>query len=46
MVTRLGVRRVETVGNVQIASAKSRNVEGASHHAAFMDNCPSISHMC
>ena len=31
---------------VQIASAKSRSVRGASHQPDFMGNCLNISHMC
>ena len=30
---------------MQIALAKSRSVRGASRHPAFMDNCPTISHV-
>ena len=31
---------------MQIASAKSRSVRGASHQPAFMGICLTISHMC
>ena len=43
---RLRVTRVETVGILQIALAKSDTASGESHHPTFIDNCPTINHTC
>ena len=38
--------KVENVGIVRIAPAKFKIPMGASHHLAFIGNCPTISQMC
>ena len=43
---RLGETVVEAMEIVQVVTAKSRNVRGASCHPAFMSNCLAISHTC
>ena len=44
--TRLGVNVVEAMEIVQIFTAKSRSVMGASCHLPFMSNCLTIGHTC
>ena len=43
---KLGHRLQIGAEHMQIVSAKSRRVKGASHQPAFMGNCLTISHTC
>ena len=46
MVAMLGVTVVEAMEIVQVVTAKSWGVRGASCHSAFMRNYLTISHTC